>query len=185
MKVLGRYKGLSVDFATGDTLVTFATTTKPALVESQMEKIKDKPLEIRANPKSQHRSLDANKLMWASIGELAKARNDDNWSVYLEMLRKYGEFTYICVKPSAVESVKKQWRETQEVGTVNINGEEAVQLLCYFGSSYYDTNQFKRLLEGVFNEMAHENLPTPDEMERQRALDRWEEYINKKCNSNQ
>lgn len=179
MKITGRYKGLSVDYATGDTLVTFATTTKPALVESMMEKIKDKFLEIKALPQNQHRSLDANKLMWASLGELAKARNEDNWSLYLEMLRKYGEFTYICVKPNAVESVKKQWRETQEVGTVNINGEESVQLLCFFGSSTYDTVQFKRLLDGLFNEMAQEGLPTPDDMERQKALDRWEEYINK------
>lgn len=179
MKVDGRFKGISVDYQTGDTIFSFATTTKPNIIEAQMEKINDKPLEIKALPKSKHRSLDANKLLWASLGELAKARNEDNWSLYLEMLRKYGEFTYICVKPNAVESVKKQWRETQEVGKVNINGEEAVQLLCFFGSSTYDTVQFKRLLDGLFNEMAQEGLPIPDDMERQKALDRWEEYINK------
>lgn len=181
MKINGRFLGISVDYHTGDTIISFATTEKPSLVESQMLKIKDKPLEIKALPKAINRSLDANKLLWHCLGELSKVRKEDNWALYLEMLRKYGEFTYICVKPSAVESVKRQWRETQEVGTVNINGEESVQLLCFFGSSTYDTKQFSRLLDGVLDEMSKENIPLPTPKELQIALERWEQYQNKKC----
>lgn len=174
MKFNGRFKGISIDYATGDTLVSFATTVKPKVIEEEMLKSQDKPLQIEAKPLRNKRSLDANAMLWACLADLAKARNENNWELYLEMLRKYGEYTYICVKPSVVEAVKAQWRETQEVGEIDINGTKAIQLLCFFGSSTYDTKQFSRLLDGVLDEMAKDNLQLPAPKEVREALERWE-----------
>lgn len=176
MKIAGRFNSITVDYKSGDTIVSFATTTRPTVVETQLEKIKDKPLEIKVNPESHNRSLDANALMWACLSDLAKARQDDNWKLYLEMLRKYGEFTYICVKPSAVETVKKQWRECEEIGEIDINGDKAIQLLCYYGSHTYDTKQFGRLLDGIIKEMVAEGLPEPTPKALHIALEKWEIY---------
>ena len=39
-----------------------------------------------------------------------------NWDCYLESLKKYGQFTYIVLKPKAVEHFKKNWREREELG---------------------------------------------------------------------
>lgn len=120
------------------------------------------------------RSRNANALLWACLGEIARAVETDKWDIYLQMLKRYGTYTYICVKPKAVEEVKKQWRESEEIGRVNINGEEAVQMLCYYGSSTYNTKEFSALLTGVISEMREMGLMSPTDLEMQTALEQWE-----------
>ena len=76
--------------------------------------------------------------------------------------------------PQAVEAVKKQWRETQEVGEISINGTTAVQLLCYYGSSTYNTKEFSRLIDGTMEEMKQLGLQTPADEQIERSLKEWE-----------
>lgn len=124
------------------------------------------------------RSLNANNLMWHCLDQIAKAMipPQDKWDVYLMMLKRYGKFTYICVKPNVVDAMKKQWRESEVIGHVNINGQDSVQMLCYFGSHTLDTKEFSVLLDGIISEMAEMGLKTPREEELERALERWEKY---------
>ena len=116
------------------------------------------------------RSLDANGLFWSLVGQIAKALSEDKWMIYLALLKSYGKFTYLCVRPNAVEAVKKQWRETEVVGEVEINGQKAVQLLCYYGSSTYDSKEFSHLIDGTISEMHMMGLPTPDDERIERAI---------------
>lgn len=122
------------------------------------------------------RSNNANSLMWHCLDQIAKAMipPQDKWDVYLLMLKRYGKFTYICVKPNVVDAMKKQWRESEVIGHVDINGQDSVQMLCYFGSHTYDTKEFSVLLDGIISEMAEMGLKTPREEELERALERWE-----------
>jgi len=94
--------------------------------------------------------------------------------VYLSLLKDYGQFTYICVHPQAVEAVKKQWREVEELGEISINGTKAVQLLCYYGSSTYTTAEFSRLLDGTMEEMRQIGLTPPADEQIERSLKEWE-----------
>ncbi len=122
------------------------------------------------------RSLNANRLLWHCLDQIAKAMipPQDKWDVYLMMLKRYGKFTYICVKPNVVDAMKKQWRESEVIGHVDINGQDSVQMLCYFGSHTYDTKEFSVLLDGIISEMVEMGLKTPREEELERALERWE-----------
>lgn len=158
------------DYASGKWLVTFETTVPPA----EYDKTKDKELIIDIKQNRPKRSRDANALLWACIGEIATEIRADKWEIYLQMLKRYGQYTYICVKPQAVDMVRKQWREVEEVGTVNINGRESVQLLCYYGSSTYDTKQFSALLDGVIYEMKELGLQAPTSEEMRRSINEWE-----------
>lgn len=126
-------------------------------------------------PHREKRSLNANALLWKCLGDIAGALHSDKWTVYLQMLKRYGTYTYICVKPKAVEAVKKQWRESEEIGTINIDGEEAVQMLCYFGSSTMNSKEFSILLDGVISEMKEMGLDTPADRELERAIKQMEE----------
>lgn len=119
------------------------------------------------------RSLDANGLLWACLQEIAQAIDTDKWSVYLQMLKRYGKFSYVIVKETAVDAMKKQWRECEEVGTIDIHGEKAVQLLCYYGSSTYDTKEFSKLLTGVIDEMRQMGLTPPPDRQTQELLNQW------------
>lgn len=158
------------DCAGGKWLLTFETSEAPTIYD----KTKDKELNIDIKQFREGRSKDANALLWACIGEIAVALRTDKWSVYLLMLKRYGQYTYICVPPQAVDMVKRQWREVEEIGDIKINGRDAIQLLCYYGSSTYDTKQFSALLDGVISEMQEIGLEMPTSEEMRHCLEEWE-----------
>jgi hypothetical protein len=173
MKFTGQIKNVSRDWQTDEIQITFTVNEQSVLQE--VDRLKDCKLSIEAKKFRQKRSLDANAMLWACLGEIATAFPVpvDKWEVYLLMLKRYGKYTYICVKPNMVDAVKLQWRECEIVGEVNINGQKAVQMLCYFGSSTYDTKEFSVLLDGVISEMKEMGLQPPTSQEMQRALEQW------------
>lgn len=163
----------------GDLRMTFSVKAKPEVVEQ----LHGKELRLTALEWREKRSLDANGLLWVCIGKIASALNTDKWEIYLLMLRRYGKFTYIVVPPGAVESMKQMWRETEVVGEIDVNGRKATQLLCYFGSSTYDTLEFSKLLNGVISEMKEMGIPTPEEEDMDRVLKEWEKRNAQKHNA--
>ena len=90
------------------------------------------------------------------------------------MLKRYGEYTYILVKPNVVEAMKSQWRECEVVGETVINGKKAVQMLCYFGSSTYNSKEFSVLLDGVVSEMQELGLQPPPSGDMKRSIEALE-----------
>ena len=169
METTGRLKSITKDWQSDKLIVSFEIDSRTIDADS----LQNVTLEITAKKQRKHRSLNANALLWSCLGKIAAVLRTDKWSVYLEMLKRYGIYTYICVKPQAVEMLKRQWRECEEIGTININGQEAVQMLCYYGSSTYDTKQFSVLLDGVISEMKEAGLETPSEEELRRSIEVW------------
>lgn len=175
MRFTGKLLSVNRDWRTGEYNIVFSVNEKSEL--SEIEKIQNlDKLSIEAKQYRAKRSLDANALLWACLSEIAVALRTDKWDVYLTMLKRYGKYTYICVKPNIVEAVKAQWRECEEIGTININGQEAVQLLCYFGSSTYDTKEMSVLIDGVISEMKEMGLQTPESKEVRRAMEEYEKH---------
>jgi len=175
MRFTGKLLSVNRDWRTGEYNIVFSVNEKSSL--SEIEKIQNlEKLSIEAKQYRAKRSLDANALLWACLSEIAVALRTDKWDVYLMMLKRYGKYTYICVKPNIVDAVKAQWRECEEIGTVNINGQEAVQLLCYFGSSTYDTKEMSVLIDGVVSEMKEMGLQTPESKEIRRIMEEYEKH---------
>ena len=175
MRFTGKLLSVNRDWRTGEYNIVFSVNEESALPE--IEKIQNlEKLSIEAKQYRAKRSLDANALLWACLSEIAVALRTDKWDIYLTMLKRYGKYTYICVKPNIVEAVKAQWRECEEIGTININGQEAVQLLCYFGSSTYDTKEMSVLIDGVISEMKEIGLQTPESKEVRRAMEEYEKH---------
>lgn len=173
MEFTGKLMNVSRDWQTGQFNITF-TVNEPSAI-NEIDSIQScEKLSIRAVKYRQKRSLDANGLLWLCLGRIAEALRTDKWEVYLMMLKRYGKYTYICVKPSVVDAMKAQWRESEVIGNVNINGQEAVQMLCYFGSSTYNTKEFSVLLDGVISEMHEMGLEIPASEDMRRALEQWE-----------
>ena len=179
MNCTGKLLNISKDYQTDKFQVTFEVNEKSAI--SEIEAIKDcELLSIEAKKYRKKRSLDANGLLWHCLGKIAEALHSDKWDVYLQMLKRYGKYTYICVKPNVVEAMRAQWRESEVIGDIEINGRKAVQMLCYFGSSTYDTKEFSVLLDGVISEMKEMHIEAPTSQEMQRALEQWEKMQNGK-----
>ncbi len=172
MKATGELKEVARDWVSKKLKITFEINEN--LNQETIESIQGVKLSIKAEKYKKKRSLDANALLWVCLGQIASALRTDKWEVYLQMLKRYGKYTYICVKPGVVEAVKQQWRECEEIGEVDINGQKAIQMLCYFGSSTYNTQEFSVLLDGVISEMKEMNLETPTSEEMKRAIEQWE-----------
>ena len=169
MEAVGVLKGVARDLVTGNWNLTFETKSLPKLDDISG----GDALDITAKKHTEKRSRNANALLWECLGRIASALRADKWDIYLQMLKRYGKYSYICVDPKAVEMVKKQWRECEEIGNIKINGREATQLLCYYGSSTYDTKQFSVLLDGVLSEMKEMGIDTPADDVLKAALEAW------------
>ena len=163
MKAKGRITGIQMPFRSKRPVVSFAVQAEPEALEKYM----DIDLDISFSRHRNRRSIDANAFLWACLGEIARAINSDTWSIYLYMLERYGKFTHILVKPEAVEQVRQVWRETKIVG----EKDGMIQMLCFFGSSTYNTKEFSQLLDGVVSEMKEMHLETPPDEEMKRLLE--------------
>ena len=167
MKAKGRITGIQMPFRSKRPVVSFEVQAEPEALEKYM----DIDLDISFSRHRNRRSIDANAFLWACLGEIARAINNDTWSIYLYMLERYGKFTHILVKPEAVEQVRQVWRETKIVG----EKDGMIQMLCFFGSSTYNTKEFSQLLDGVVSEMKEMHLETPPDEEMKRLLEGMQE----------
>lgn len=167
MKAKGRITGIQMPFRSKRPVVSFEVQAEPEALEKYM----DIDLDISFSRHRNRRSIDANAFLWACLGEIARAINSDTWSIYLYMLERYGKFTHILVKPEAVEQVRQVWRETKIVG----EKDGMIQMLCFFGSSTYNTKEFSQLLDGVVSEMKEMHLETPPDEEMKRLLEGMQE----------
>ena len=149
----GRLKDIQVPFRSKTPVISFEVQAAP----EDFEGLEGKELEITVKQYRKKRSLDANAFLWKCLGEMAAALRTDTWSMYLYMLERYGKYTYIAVKTEAVEDVQRMWRETKTVGEHG----DMTEMLCFFGSSTYDTKEFSRLLDGVIDEMRQMDIPVP------------------------
>lgn len=121
----------------------------------------------------QKRSLDANAYLWVLLQKMAEALETTKDELYIEELRKYGQFTHVIVKPEAVEKVKREWRLAEEIGEIKVNGQKGIQVRCYYGSSTYNTQEMSVLINGVVNDCKSLGIETLPEHELIDIKARW------------
>ena len=169
MEFTGEIRNVSQDWVSGEVQITLSCRERAALFE--VEKLRGSLLTIIVKKFFKKRSRNANNLMWECLGRIAENRKvDTNWDIYLEMLRKYGIYTQMYVNEDDLPKIRLQWRELEVISTY----EGTACILCYYGSHVYNTEEFSRLLEGIFNEMVAEGLQPPTSEEMRRSLELWE-----------
>ena len=138
----------------------------------QIQELKDiigkgKQLVVELKQYRVRRSLDSNAYLWVILNEMAAILHTTKDELYIEVLSRFGVFTHIVVKENVVDKVKQEWKAVRELGKVNINGKEGVQLQVFFGSSTYDTKEMATLIDGVVQEAKDMgiNTMTPREIE--------------------
>ena len=133
----------------------------------------DKIKEVKIGNKRKKRSLDANAALWKMLSMMADKLHTTKDELYLEMLDRYGVFTFIVVKPNVVDRVKEEWKTVRELGEVTINGKTGIQLQCFFGSSTYDSKEFSVLLEGVIEEAAGLGISFISKQDQLLMIEEW------------
>lgn len=172
MRIKGTLKGITKDFMTGRWNITFEMTEGNP---QEVQQIQNKELAIEAKQWRDHRSGRANRMLWACLGEIAQALHADKWDLYLQKLRECGQYTLIEMPQEALPKFRAIYRECEDIGARIVDGQEMRQVLCYYGSHTYNSQEFSVLLDKVIEDMKAAGLPTPTSQEMRRAIEELEE----------
>ncbi len=121
--------------------------------------------------KRKKRSNDANALCWKLCTEIANVLRTDKDSVYLEMLKRYGQSDIISVL--SVVDVNGYFKYFEEFGKGHIKGKEFTHYKVFKGSSQYDTREMSILLDGIIDEAKALDIEVISEREKSLLLEEW------------
>lgn len=126
----------------------------------------------------ERRSLDANAYAWKLIGMIAEAAETSPEAVYRSYIKDIGgNYEVVCVKAQAAEAFCKAWEhtgigwQTQRMPS-KIKG--CVNVMCYYGSSVYDTRQMSRLIDLAVQDAKNLGIETKTPRELEELMSRWE-----------
>lgn len=125
------------------------------LISECMEK-KIESVTVTIDKSYNKRSLDANRLMWAICTEIGEALAVPKEEVYQKAIRGVGSYTPLPIKAEAVEEFQRIWKGhgtgwfADVVDNSKIEGYKLV--FAYEGSSVYDVQKMKRLIDFLVDE---------------------------------
>ncbi len=121
--------------------------------------------------KRKKRSTDANALCWKLCTEIANVLRTDKDSIYVDMLKKYGQSDVVSVLSSV--DVKGYFKYYDEFGKGTVNGKEFTHYRVYKGSSEYDTREMSILIDGIIDEAKALDIEVISEREKTLLLQEW------------
>ena len=131
-------------------------------------------LKIRLAKARKARSLDANAYFWACVNIISDATGQSKNKTYLQLLKRYGVYTYLVVKEDAVDRLRTIWRDIEILGdTTTETGAKGKSVLAYFGSSSYNSKEMSRLIDGTVSEIEEMNLTPPPTREINELIEDW------------
>ncbi len=150
--------------ADGDNLITFNIGQDERELCNIYNQYYGKNLKLDIKLYRSKRSNEANKLLWKCINLLAAELHNDNWDQYLIELERYGKYTCILVGADGYDDLKNLWRDTKKIGErTSLDGKVFYEVLCFYGSSSYDSKEFSRLLDGVLDDMKDAGVVLPSQ----------------------
>ncbi len=172
MQLIGSIKNLSLDFQTNTANLTLSITNKAAAMQAY-DDLKDvEKLAIEIKRYREKRSLDSNSLLWKLCNEIANVLRTDKDSVYLEMLKRYGQSSVVSVLSTV--DVSGYFKYYDVFGTGYVNGKEFTHYKIYKGSSEYDSREMSVLLDGVIDEAKGMGIEVLSEQELALIKSEWE-----------
>lgn len=102
------------------------------------------------------RSRSQNNKMWAIIQAIAKKTDNDEMQIYIGGLQHAkAKYTWLAGLPNIEKELLKSFRAVEIKGTVTTeDNKELVRYKCYFGSSKFDKDEMRILLD-YFIGLAH------------------------------
>lgn len=145
--------------------------TSPDLAEMRRFAYKFKAGNYEIEQKKKKRSLDANAMCWAVINEIANVLRAEKESIYLDMLKKYGQSSIVSVLSDI--DVKGYFKYYDVFGKGTVNGKEFTHYKVYKGSSEYDTREMAILIDGIIDEAKALDIDVMSDADRALLLAEW------------
>lgn len=118
------------------------------------------------------RSNDANRYFWELVGQLSAKISVSPEDIYRTYIKDIGgNYEVLPIREDAVETWIKNWRSRGIGWQCEIIGESKLRgytnVICYYGSSTYNTRQFSRLIDLCIQDCKTQgiNTMTPTELE--------------------
>ena len=174
METKCKFHGLQFDI-NGTQLLTLAIQGD---FRPYIEEFADKELKAEIKPFKAKRSLSANAYAFVLINKLAEKLNISPQEVYKNAIRHIGGVsTVVCCQDRAVEEFCRGW-ENNGIGwqteTLDSKIDGCTNIICYYGSSTYDTKQMSRLIDNIVQDCKAVGIETmtPAELERLSGYER-------------
>lgn len=173
----GKIVGVSVAYATGKLLVTVELNERSRASEMLDELKGQEKLTLKFGKFRNKRSLDANAYAWVLIGKIAEKTNVPKEEVYREAIRGIGgNYDIVCIKEEAADSLRNAWSKNgigwqSETMLSKLDG--CTNVLLYYGSSTYDTQQMSRLISNLQQDCLGLNIDVKSQAEIDSLLNSW------------
>ena len=127
------------------------------------DKFKDKPINIDIKLWKPKRSGAANRYFWTLVDKLAKVQHTTKNEIYRQEIKEIGGVSEVLrCRDEAVNRFCKQW-EAQGLGwqtEVIPIGDGYSDIIVYYGSSTFDTDQMSQLIDNTIFEAKQFGIDT-------------------------
>lgn len=179
MRLSGRISGASIDFSTGKPTVSFEINERNDFKQMVDDLGKKERLTIEVKPYRERRSLDANAYFFVLADKLAEKTGVPKETIYREAVKNVGGVSeVVCVKNSAVERLCEAWRRNGlgwQVDTIPSKIEGCTNVVLYYGSSTYNTEQMSRLIDNIVQDCKAVGIETMTPNQIAEMKSRWGE----------
>lgn len=140
----------------------------------------DKEYELTVSKAVKKRSNDANRYFWELVGKLSEKINVSPEDIYRTYIRDIGgNYEVMPIKDEAVDTWKSIWRsrgigwQCDVIGDSKLRGYKNV--ICYYGSSTYDTRQMSRLIDLCVQDCKSQGIETMTPTELASLMENYKE----------
>lgn len=162
----------------------------PAPHDNDLSKIKpDKEYDVEIKEKRKQRSLTANNYMWLICQKIANVLSKHSYTskddVYRKAILDSGAFTYVPIREDAVDRYIQVW-QSGGTGWIAEDAGECKSLqgyhnvMCYHGSSVYNTKEMARLIDCLTDECNQLGIQLEPSEYIQSLIEGWESEQTKK-----
>lgn len=147
--------------------------TKTEIIE-MLRTAPDKKYEIKEH--REKRSLDANAYMWILISKIQQMINVPKEVIYKDVIRDIGVYEVIPIKNEAVDKFCEAWQKNGLgwiTETTKSKLEGYTNVLAYYGSSEYNSQEMARLIDSVIQECNQLGIETKSEEEIRSLIESW------------
>lgn len=126
------------------------------------------------------RSNDANRYFWELVGQLSAKINVSPEDIYRTYIKDVGgNYEIVPIREDAVDTWLQAWRSKGIGWQCDIIGESKLRgytnVICYYGSSTYNTKQFSRLINLCIDDCKANGIEVMTESEMALMMQHYKE----------
>ena len=140
----------------------------------------DSDFELSIDKVKAKRSNDANRYFWQLVGQLSATINVSPEDIYRTYIKDVGgNYEVVPIREDAVDCWLSAWRskgigwQCEIIGDSKLRGYKNV--ICYYGSSTYDTRQMSRLIDLCVQDCKAQGIETMSTTELASLMENYKE----------